>query len=128
MTPQQRHALVRNNLVAYLLGGGLMVLIHEVVHWLVGAALGYRSTMFSYGVTQQPDPGGWHAAITALSADIASLVRVIHETPDGSLVMPRGLLPRPFNIAALLFPFVGSFRLGVFPGNDSGADGKDDSR
>ncbi|SPD85743.1 conserved membrane protein of unknown function [Micropruina glycogenica] len=74
MTPQQRHALVRNNLVAYLLGGGLMVLIHEVVHWLVGAALGYRSTMFSYGVTQQPDPGGWHAAITALSADIASLV------------------------------------------------------
>ncbi len=65
MTPQQRHALVRNNLVAYLLGGGLMVLIHELVHWLVGAALGYRSTMFSYGVTQQPDPGGWHAAITA---------------------------------------------------------------
>ena len=54
MTPQQRHALVRNNLVAYLLGGGLMVLIHEVVHWLVGAALGYRSTMFSYGVTMAP--------------------------------------------------------------------------
>ncbi|QLQ16695.1 MAG: hypothetical protein HZY73_14720 [Micropruina sp.] len=43
--------ILPNNLAALLLGSAVMVLLHEAVHWLTGAALGYRSILYSFGVT-----------------------------------------------------------------------------
>lgn len=66
--------ILPNNLAALLLGSAVMVLLHEAVHWLTGAALGYRSILYSFGVTY-PDvraPGA--IATTAISAPIFSLV------------------------------------------------------
>lgn len=63
-----------NNLVALLLGAALMVLLHELVHFVTGIAIGYRSTIYSYGVTHDGNPTRGAIALMAISAPIFSLV------------------------------------------------------
>jgi hypothetical protein len=63
-----------NSLVALVLGTGITVLLHELAHWVTGAALGSRATLFAFGVTYQPQPTGATAAIAAAAGPVASLV------------------------------------------------------
>lgn len=52
-----------NSLVALVLGTGITVLLHELAHWVTGAALGSRATLLAFGVTYRPQPTGATAAI-----------------------------------------------------------------
>lgn len=66
--------LFLNAFVAALLGSAIQVMLHEMVHWVTGASLGYRSTMYPFGVTHEPEPVGIGRATTAMSAVVFSLV------------------------------------------------------
>lgn len=70
-----RRALILNSLLAYLFGAAITILLHEMVHWLTGAALGYRSTMYAYGVTHHPaELPPLVTAATSFSAVLGSIV------------------------------------------------------
>lgn len=63
-----------NSVVAAVLGAGLMVLLHEVVHLVAGVALGGRSVLYPFGVTHASALGAEQRAIAALAAPAFSLV------------------------------------------------------
>lgn len=63
-----------NSVVALLLGAGITVLVHELAHWLTGAALGSPSSLFAFGVTHDPPLTGGPAAIAAMAGPVISLL------------------------------------------------------
>lgn len=67
-----RRELIVNNTVALVLGGMIMVFLHESAHWVSGALTGHRSLMYSFGVDQGTATGG-DAAITAMAGPVFSL-------------------------------------------------------
>ncbi len=67
-------AVLVNSVVALLLGAGITVLVHELGHWIAGALLGSRSSLFSFGVTHEPALTGGDAAIAALAGPVVSLL------------------------------------------------------
>lgn len=73
MSPTLRRATANSSL-ALMLGGTVAILVHEIVHWLVGAAYGVQSTLYQYGTTTTPPLSGVPEAVTALSAPVASMV------------------------------------------------------
>lgn len=70
--PGYRKALFVNSCVAAVLGSGLMVLLHELIHLITGLIMGIPGTLYSFGV----EHSGTHVqnAILAGSAPIFSLV------------------------------------------------------
>ena len=66
--------IVVNTLVAMVLGTGITVLLHELAHWVTGAALGSQATLFAFGVTYHPPLTGTAAAGAAAAGPVASLV------------------------------------------------------
>lgn len=71
--PARRQLLV-NCVVAAVAAVTVMIMVHEAVHLVTGAALGYESTMYAFGVTHAGDPTAGHVAWMALSAPAFSLV------------------------------------------------------
>lgn len=66
--------MLANSLIAAVLGSVVMVLAHEIVHLIAGMALGYPSTLYSFGVTHNGSPTPADEAIMAASAPIFSLI------------------------------------------------------
>lgn len=63
-----------NATAALLLGSALMVIVHECCHWIAGALIGHRSTLYAFGVEYTPPTEGGEAAFTALAGVIGSLL------------------------------------------------------
>lgn len=72
--PAARRQLLLNGVVAAVLGVTAMIMVHELVHLVTGAALGFESTQYAYGVTHVGDPTPGQEAAMLLSAPAFSLV------------------------------------------------------
>ncbi|MGO1973947.1 MAG: hypothetical protein ACTH2Q_13410 [Propionibacteriaceae bacterium] len=73
-TQPPRRRLLLNCVVAAVAAVTAMIMVHEAVHLLTGAALGYPSTMYAFGVIHTGDPTAGHDAAMGLSAPAFSLV------------------------------------------------------
>lgn len=69
-----RRQLLLNCVPAAVLGATAMIMVHEVVHLLTGAVLGYPSTMYAFGVTHDGAPTAGDEALMLLSAPAFSLI------------------------------------------------------
>ena len=73
--PDHGHrTMLVNATVALLLGSALMVIVHECCHWVAGALIGHRSTLYAFGVEYDPPTQGTQAAFTALAGVVGSLL------------------------------------------------------
>ncbi|OYN92766.1 hypothetical protein CGZ91_01085 [Parenemella sanctibonifatiensis] len=63
-----------NAVTAAVIGVTAMVMVHELIHLLTGAALGHPSTMYAFGVNHGGDPSNGHQVLMLLSAPAFSLV------------------------------------------------------
>lgn len=63
-----------NSVVAAVLGAGLTVLAHELVHLITGLALGFPGVLYAFGVEHIGPATPQQNAIMALSAPIFSLI------------------------------------------------------
>ena len=73
-TGHPHRTMLVNATIALLLGSALMVIVHECCHWLAGALIGHRSTLYAFGVEYTPPTEGGQAAFTALAGVIGSLL------------------------------------------------------
>ncbi|MFW6599538.1 hypothetical protein ACQBAU_08680 [Propionibacteriaceae bacterium Y2011] len=71
---QRRRALLFNSVLAAFAGLTAMIMVHEFVHLVAGAALGFPSTMVAFAVDHVGSPTPVEYAIMALSAPAFSLV------------------------------------------------------
>ena len=69
-----RRATVLASLAAMLLGSGLSVLVHEIGHWVAGAALGHPSRLYAFAVSHGGEQSASDVAVMALAGPAASLV------------------------------------------------------
>ncbi|GAB3811102.1 hypothetical protein GCM10028820_01760 [Tessaracoccus terricola] len=70
---QLRRTLLAS-LVALLVGAKLSVLLHEVAHWVTGAALGYPSRLYSFAVEHAGELTPTGEAIAALAGPVFSIL------------------------------------------------------
>lgn len=63
-----------NSSVALIVAMAITIVLHEMAHWFTGTALGYRSTLYPFGVDHGPDIAGVPAAITAMAGPVLSLI------------------------------------------------------
>lgn len=69
-----RRATVLASLAAMLLGSGVTVLVHEIGHWVAGAALGHPSQLYAFAVSHGGEQSATDVALMALAGPLVSLV------------------------------------------------------
>lgn len=72
--PVTRRATILASLAAMLLGSAITVLVHEIGHWVVGAALGYPSQLYAFAVSHGGEQTAGDVAVMAMAGPLVSLV------------------------------------------------------
>jgi len=66
--------LLLNSLVAALIAGALMILVHELAHLVAGLAMGHPGTLYSFRVLHHGSPSASDEAVMLLAGPVFSLV------------------------------------------------------